>query len=178
LATIFRITGETLPSMTESYPTFIDFEASSLDLVASYPIEVGVCFPDGSVKSWLIKPHVLWHDWSEKAARIHGITRAELEEHGNEVDEITKELDTLLSGHVYCDAWTFDSFWLHRLYKAVHRKPVFQLESISALLNEAQVSCWQDTHNEVIAELDLVRHRAANDAIILHETWKRLRAKD
>ncbi len=160
--------------MSIQQPTFIDFEASSLDLVASYPIEVGICLPDGEVKSWLIKPHVLWRDWSEKAARIHGIGRAELESQGIEVDIVTTELDVLLDGPVYCDAWTFDSFWLHRLYKAVHRKPQFQLDSISSLLNDEQVSRWQDTHSQVIEDMKLERHRAANDAIILHETWKRL----
>ena len=160
--------------MSADFPIFIDFEASSLDLVASYPIEVGICLPDGSVHSWLIKPHVLWQDWSEKAARIHGIGRDTLEREGIEISEVTAALDSLVTGHVYCDAWTFDSFWLHRLYKANHSKPRFQLDSISSLLNEDQVAHWQDCHHRVIQDLKLVRHRAANDARILHETWKRL----
>ncbi len=154
------------------FPTFIDFEASSLDLVASYPIEVGICLPNGEVKSWLIKPHVLWKDWSVKAARIHGISREELEQDGIEVSKVTEELNDILSGTVYCDAWTFDSFWLHRLYKVHREKPSFQLDSISSLLTEQQVAKWQDTHRKVIEELALERHRAANDAIILHHTWK------
>jgi len=160
--------------MSKLPPIFIDFEASSLDLVASYPIEVGVCLGDGSVKSWLIKPHVLWKDWSEKSSRIHGIAREELEKSGQDVDVVATELDAFLHGTVYCDAWTFDSFWLHRLFKAAHIKPSFHLDSISALLDEQQVSQWQTTHKQVIAELSLTRHRAANDAIILQETWKRL----
>lgn len=161
--------------MANTDPIFIDFEASSLDLIASYPIEVGVCFPDGEVKSWLIKPHVLWSDWSEKAARIHGISKEELENDGTEISQVIKELNDILEDKiVYCDAWTFDSFWLHRLYKSIRSKPSFQLESISALLSEDQVDHWQDTHDQVIEEMGIVRHRAANDAIILQETWKRL----
>lgn len=161
--------------MANTDPIFIDFEASSLDLIASYPIEVGVCFPDGEVKSWLIKPHVLWSDWSEKAARIHGISKEELENDGTEISQVIKELNDILQDKiVYCDAWTFDSFWLHRLYKSIRSKPSFQLESISALLSEDQVDHWQDTHDQVIEEMGIVRHRAANDAIILQETWKRL----
>lgn len=161
--------------MSSAAPSFIDFEASSLDLVASYPIEVGVCLSDGSVKSWLIKPHVLWQDWSEKAARIHGISKEELNSEGEEAQKVAQALNALLKDStIYCDAWTFDSFWLHRLFKVCHLKPSFQLESISALLTEDQVQRWQDTHDAVIEEMGLVRHRAANDAIILHKTWKRL----
>jgi hypothetical protein len=160
--------------MTPSNPTFIDFEASSLDLVASYPIEVGICLPDGAVKSWMIKPHVLWRDWSAKAQRIHGLTRAQLEQEGVELERVCAALNSVLSGVVYCDAWTFDSFWLHRLYKSCHMKPCFQLESISALLAEDQIEHWQPMRETVIAELGLTVHRAANDAIILHETWRRL----
>jgi len=55
--------------MIDDQPAFIDFEASSLDLIASYPIEVGVCLANGEVRSWLIEPHVLWQDWSDSAGR-------------------------------------------------------------------------------------------------------------
>ena len=67
---------------TRTSPAFIDFEASSLDLIASYPIEVGICLPDGTLHSWLIQPHVLWQDWSESAEQVHGITRETLETEG------------------------------------------------------------------------------------------------
>jgi len=164
--------------MTNEFPIFIDFEASSLDLIMSYPIEVGICLANGEVHSWLIKPHVIWQDWSLKAARIHGISQEELQENGTDIQEVAEKLNVLLAGkELYCDAWTFDSFWLHRLYKAAKMKPSFHLESISVLLNEDQVSHWQDVHDKAIAEVNLVRHRAANDAVILHETWKRLHTK-
>ncbi|WP_197468887.1 MULTISPECIES: exonuclease domain-containing protein [unclassified Oleiphilus] len=161
--------------MTAVNPIFIDFEASSLDLIASYPIEVGICMPNGDTHSWLIKPHVLWKDWSGKAAKIHGISRDELEKNGQDCDQVAQELNELLGDHfVYCDAWTFDSFWLHRLFKASGIKHSFQIESISALLDADQVSKWQDVHNQAINDMDLLRHRASNDALILHETFKRL----
>ena len=158
-------------------PVFIDFEASSLDLLSSYPIEVGVCLADGNTKSWLIKPHVLWKDWSEKAARIHGISKDQLEQEGKEISLVVRELNELLDGDVYCDAWAFDSFWLHRLFKAGKCKPNFQLDSLSSILDEEQINQWQDIRAEVIDELQLVRHRAANDAYILHKTWQKLGAK-
>ncbi len=152
-------------------PAFIDFEASSLDLIDSYPIEVGVCLPDGAVHSWLIRPHRLWRDWSADAEAIHGISRQVLAEKGRTVAQVAGHLNNLLSGQVYCDAWTFDSFWLHRLFRAAEMQPSFQLESISLLLNPVQIEQWAAVHRQVIAELGLVVHRAANDARILQATW-------
>jgi DNA polymerase III epsilon subunit-like protein len=160
--------------MTTTQPAFIDFEASSLDLIASYPIEVGICMPDGSLHSWLIAPHVLWQDWSESAEQIHGITRETLEADGIAVFEVARALNELLPEQVFCDAWTFDSFWLHRLFRAARISPAFQLESISALLDTRQVRQWSAIRQQVITELGLPVHRAANDALILHKTWERI----
>ncbi|MFW5824675.1 MAG: hypothetical protein ACOCVV_06890 [Marinobacter sp.] len=159
-----------------STPAFIDFEASSLDLIASYPIEVGVCLPDGSLHSWLIRPHVLWHDWSDRAEEIHGITRQLLLDEGLDVRQVAAGLNELLSGQVFCDAWTFDSFWLHRLYRAADMRPSFQLESVSLVLTPAQTQRWSAVRHQVIAELGLPVHRAANDARILHTTWLQVTA--
>lgn len=162
---------------TDNSPAFIDFEASSLDLIASYPIEVGVCLPDGTLHSWLVRPHVIWKDWSDSAERVHGISRATLEQDGTPVCDVANELNQLLSGQVYCDAWSFDSFWLHRLYRAANLTPGFQLESISTLLNPQQVHQWSATRQNVIKRLALPIHRAANDALILRETWCQLNSE-
>jgi hypothetical protein len=162
----------------QTTPAFLDFEASSLDLIASYPIEVGVCLSDGSLHSWLIRPHVLWLDWSESAELVHGIARTTLEREGLEISEVTHTLNELLAGQIFCDAWTFDSFWLHRLYKAANVTPSFQLESVSMLLSPAQVQHWSATRHKVIDELGLPVHRAANDARILHTTWCQVTAED
>lgn len=166
------------PMNPDASPAFIDFEASSLDLIASYPIEVGVCLPDGTLHSWLIRPYQLWQDWSDSAEAIHGISRARLEHDGRPVDEVAQQLNQLLSGQVFCDAWTFDSFWLHRLYRAAGATPGFQLESISMLLDPSQVRQWSGVRQQVISELGLPVHRAANDALILHKTWHRVVARD
>ncbi|MFV8572182.1 hypothetical protein ACNQ6O_13330 [Marinobacter sp. SBS5] len=155
-------------------PAFIDFEASSLDLIASYPIEVGVCLADGVQHSWLIDPHKTWHDWSSGAEAIHGITRQELEGNGLHVSQVAAKLNEILPEQVFCDAWTFDSFWLHRLFRAAGVTPAFQLESVSMLLNPEQVRQWAGTRKKVIEELGVPIHRAANDALILHHTWQRI----
>ncbi len=158
-------------------PTFIDFEASSLNLIESYPIEVGICPPSGEPVSWLIQPHVLWKDWSESAERVHGIRQEALQQEGLQVSRVTQLLNQHLSGTVYCDAWTFDSFWLHRLYKAAKVTPTFKLESIATLLNEDQVQLWQETRKTIIEQSGIDTHRAANDARILHLTWCALQAR-
>lgn len=155
-------------------PAFIDFEASSLDLIASYPIEVGVSLPDGTLHSWLIAPHVLWQDWSESAEAIHGISRETLCAEGREVRDVAYELNQLLDDAVYCDAWTFDSFWLHRLFRAARIRPTFLLESVSSILDAHQVQQWAETRQRVIESLGLPVHRAANDALILQETWRQV----
>ncbi|MGM0768221.1 MAG: hypothetical protein ACQEV6_09355 [Pseudomonadota bacterium] len=159
---------------SDIHPAFIDFEASSLDLIASYPIEVGICLPDGQLHSWLVRPHVLWRDWSDSAEQIHGIDRKTLEAEGTPVAEVARELNRLLPGQVFCDAWTFDSFWLHRLFRVAGMTPEFQLESISMLLNSAQVRHWSAMRQDVIRQLGLPVHRAANDALILHKTWQQI----
>ncbi|WP_097459911.1 3'-5' exonuclease [Mangrovitalea sediminis] len=158
--------------MQQQSPVFIDFEASSLDLVASYPIEVGLCLADGTTHSWLIRPHVLWLDWSESAEKIHRIPRERLIEEGVEASDVATALNQLIPGVAYCDAWTFDSFWLHRLFRAARVTPSFQLESVSMILNASEVALWPDVRRQVIERLDVSVHRAANDAYILLETWK------
>ncbi|WP_417512780.1 hypothetical protein [Marinobacter sp.] len=163
---------------TELRPAFIDFEASSLDLIESYPIEVGVCMPDSSLHSWLIAPHIRWQNWSESAERIHGIPRSRLLAEGSAVAEVAHHLNRLLSGHVFCDAWTFDSFWLYRLFRAADVKPGFQLESVSVLLDSRQVTQWPSARQQVISDLGLPVHRAANDALILQRTWEYISASE
>ncbi len=159
-------------------PAFIDFEASSLDLIASYPIEVGVCMPDSALHSWLIAPHVLWQEWSESAEGIHGIPRTRLLTEGHAVTAVAHHLNQLLSGQVFCDAWTFDSFWLYRLFRAAGVKPGFQLESVSVLLDSRQVKQWPSARQQVISDLGLPVHRAANDALILQKTWEYVSASE
>lgn len=166
---------ETMASQIEALqqqPCFIDFEASSLDLICSYPIEVGVCLPDGAIHSWLLRPAPLWTDWSEDACAIHGISRQQLQQEGVNVVDVAHALNELLPEHVYCDAWTFDSFWLHRLFRAAKLQPAFKLESIAALLAPQQVNNWAETRRRAIETLGVETHRAANDAQILYTTWK------
>lgn len=130
--------------------------------------------PDGKTSSWLIKPHVLWLDWSEQAESMHGLTRDKLIEDGHEISVVAQQLNTLLPKIVYCDAWTFDSFWLYQLYRIAKIKPSFELESIAQLLDKPMAQAWQKTREEALLALGVQAHRAANDALILHKTWLQL----
>ncbi len=155
-------------------PCFIDFEASSLDLICSYPIEVGVCLPDGNIYSWLLKPAPLWRDWSGDAEKIHGISRDQLQQDGFDIIEVAHALNEMIPKVTYCDALAFDSFWLHRLFKAAKLDCKFRLESISQILTPQQMYHWADIRRTVIEELNVETHRAANDTQILYRTWQKI----
>ena len=133
-----------------------------------------MCLNGECLHSWLIKPCDIWRDWSESAEQIHGIDRDELIQHGEDVITVARELNRLLPAQVFCDAFTFDSFWLHRLFRAAAIKPEFQLESVSVLLESWQIKRWPETRRQVISDLGLPVHRAANDALILSHTWQRI----
>lgn len=155
-------------------PCFIDFEASSLDLICSYPIEVGICLPGGVIQSWLLKPAPLWRDWSEEAAGVHGISRDLLERDGHSVIDVAHALNRIIPEKAICDALTYDSFWLYQLFKAAKVHVRFELQSIASVLSHQQINNWAVTRRRIIMETGLITHRAGNDARILHETWKRI----
>ena len=77
---------------------FLDFEASSLSKT-SFPIEIGWVFEDGQGEGHLIRPAPGWSDWDESAAKIHGISRAQLEGQGTPHDEICRHMLDCLTGH-------------------------------------------------------------------------------
>ena len=154
-------------------PYFIDFEASSLDLISSYPIEVGLCMPSGKTFTWLLRPAPLWTDWSDEAERIHGINREKLENEGVNVIDVAHALNELIPSVVVCDALTYDHFWLYRLFKAAKIPIQFNLESVSSFLDHQQINNWAHIRREIIEACGLQTHRAGNDALILHYTWKK-----
>lgn len=159
-------------------PVFIDFEASSLDLISSYPIEVGICLGREGVRSWLIKPAPIWRDWSEEAQRIHGLTRERLFEEGRSVVDVALALNECIPEVCYSDAWTFDSFWLYRLFRIAGIKPRFQLESIVQLLTPSQIARWSQARRQVILDSGVKTHRAGNDSCVLYQTWLRVTAPE
>jgi hypothetical protein len=156
-------------------PAIIDLEASGFGR-GSYPIEVGIALADGSVHALLIKPAEGWDHWDEKAQAIHGITRDYLQEHGKTPREVAIFLNDLCSGlTLYSDAWSFDSSWLGRLFDEAEIIQRFKLDTLTRLLSEDDMSVWSDTKDAMVKQLGLEMHRAANDVMLLRETYKKLK---
>jgi len=156
-------------------PAIIDIEASGFGR-GSYPIEVGIALEDGSVHALLIKPEETWTHWDEGAQKIHGISREYLVEHGKTPREVAIYLNDICSGQtLYSDAWSFDSSWLGRLFDEAEIIQRFRLDTITRLLNEDEMSKWSDIKDAMVGELGLEMHRAANDVMLLRETYKRLK---
>ena len=156
--------------------SFIDIEASGFGS-ASYPIEVGCVFPDGTGYCSLIKPEPDWLHWDESAEKVHGIPREVLFLHGRTPHNVATELNAKLSGkRAVTDAWYHDFNWIHRLFNATELVPRFELMDLLSLLDDENAACWDSVKADVHAELNLQRHRASHDARILQLTYQRLMA--
>lgn len=154
-------------------PIIIDVEASGFG-AGSYPIEIGVVLNNGSSYCSLVLPEPTWTHWDEQAQKVHGITREILYAHGKQVKQVAQELNHLLNGkQVYTDGWGVDRSWIALLYEYAGIPQRFQLETIRKILTEEQVPLWHPTQNAVTEELQLPRHRASTDALILQRTYQR-----
>lgn len=152
-------------------PPIMDIEASGFG-PGSYPIEIG--FIDRGGKTWcsLIRPESDWRHWDDQAASMHGITRAQMAQHGRSVGEIAEALNSQLRGQIiYSDAWAHDYTWLNRIYESANRSPSFKLENLRALLDERQAAHWHEVKAQLQGLLGPQRHRASADARLLQQTF-------
>jgi hypothetical protein len=163
-------------------PAFIDVEASGLG-TRSYPIEVGLIKGDGSIFCTLILPPEDWSRqdervWDPGAEQVHGITRPILKAHGKPLEEVARELNRVAGGlTLFSDAWGNDYPWLAKLFDAADLPMLFHIESSRKLLTDDEAARWQQAKEEVIAELNLRRHRASSDAKILQMTLLRVKGR-
>lgn len=145
----------------------LDIEASGFGR-HSYPIEVGYVLDDGRAWCTLIRPEPDWTHWDESAARLHGISRDALMQHGRTPAQVCRRLNDALVGRtVYCDGWAHDYPWLALLYDAADETPSFRLESVHRLLNEQAVPRLDPALRRLRATLG--RHRASSDARVLQQ---------
>ena len=157
-------------------PTIIDLEASGFGK-GSYPIEVGFITANQDISCSLIKPAESWTSWNIEAEKVHGIKRELLNTKGISIYEIATWLNETFKGDViYTDAWMNDMCWLGRLYDEAEISQTFKLESILKLLSDEERECWSQTHEIIINESNLKRHRASTDAKIIQETYLRLKS--
>ncbi|WLD59324.1 hypothetical protein NFC81_05965 [Salinispirillum sp. LH 10-3-1] len=152
-------------------PAILDIEASGFGR-GSYPIEVGVAMPDGTVVSYLIAPHPDWTHWSDEAERLHGLSRELLLEKGFAPRQVAEQLNVLLEGQtVYSDGWGVDSSWLALLFYYAGCRQAFQLDTLTRILADEQLAVWDKTRDDLFAAHDGRRHRAGHDARILQQTY-------
>lgn len=151
-------------------PIVIDVEASGFGR-GSYPIEVGVALADGRTACFLVRPESDWTHWDPAAARLHGISRELLARKGRPVAEVAAALNDLLGDAVvYSDAWGMDSSWIALLFDRAGMRQRFRLETLAGLLDEAQCAVWADARRAVCADMQLTRHRASADALLIQRT--------
>lgn len=84
--------------------------------------------------------------------------------------------ERLLRQDVYCDGWLYDYSWLSRLFDAADNIPAFRLKDLRELLTPRQAGLWHTTRQDVETYLQLKRHRASTDALIIQETLRQVRA--
>ena len=100
--------------------SLVDFEASGLDLVRSYPIQVAWSKSDGFIESYYIRPIDSWTYWDNQAEiEVHEISRDYLFQVGKNVRWVAERMNAALSGRVACwDGGQWDRFWCDRLFYA------------------------------------------------------------
>ena len=156
-----------------THPIIIDIEASGFG-GASYPIEIGLVMEDGKKFCSLILPAPEWTHWDEEAEKVHNIERSILEVYGKAPKEVATLLNELLDGKtVYTDGWVVDKPWITTLFYEAGINMSFEVSSLEMILSESQMENWHKTKDQVIKDLDLSRHRASYDALIIQETYKR-----
>ncbi|MDY6920712.1 MAG: hypothetical protein SV765_10935 [Pseudomonadota bacterium] len=156
-------------------PIILDIEASGFG-TGSYPIEIGVAMPDGTLHVWLIRPLAHWTHWQASAEQVHGISREQLLEQGRSPREVADELNELLAGQVvYSDGWGVDRTWLALLFHEAGVLQGFKLDTIYGLLAEAELNQWSGEREEVLRLTGMVQHRAGTDAMVIQKTFIHLK---
>ncbi len=154
----------------EAPPIVIDVEASGFG-IGSYPIEVGFALADRTTHCRLVKPCDDWLHWSEDAQAVHQVTRDQLFVSGWNVTDMAGWLnESFETATVYSDAWAHDMSWLGKLFDRANMSPTFRVESILTLLDSSQIDRWDATKSHVATLLDVKRHRASSDALIIQHT--------
>lgn len=154
--------------------SFVDFEASSLDL-DSWPVEAAILGTSGQGDAFLIRRHPSWSmgAWDRRSANIHGIALADLQEKGEDWEAGLARLEAKAQGHpVFSDAAEFDQHWLDRLATAAGRAAPFRIRDWhEALPSGLKPRVWRAIRAEA-GMLAPRAHRAAADTKFMLEVWR------
>lgn len=155
-------------------PTFLDFEASSLN-AESWPIEIGLATTiDNKVYGWgsLIKPADHWpeDDWNPASEAVHGIKRDELNNAPSAydvADEFLRRIEPF-NFHCFSDNPSWEAKWLGRLLEAHPSKQKITIEDFDLLVG-ARYPRDQVAWERIYRFLDKnhIPHRADKDAVRL-----------
>lgn len=160
-----------------SLPIIIDVEASGFG-PSSYPIEIGLVMETGDKYCTLVAPAPDWTHWDRSAEDVHRIPRDILETYGKPARTVAEDLNGLLDGRtVYTDGWVVDKPWITKLFHEGQVEPRFRTSALEMILSEDQMTRWHATKDRVLDELNLTRHRASYDALVIQQTWARTREK-
>ncbi|TVR46737.1 MAG: hypothetical protein EA402_02305 [Planctomycetota bacterium] len=172
----------------ESFPCFIDFEASSLS-ERSYPIAMAWNLADGTIRRFLISPQGIddWNDWDPASEAIHQIDRQRLISNGWAPDFVAEEFEHDLGNRrAWADAPDFDNHWLQRLYQAAGRQPPCRIghleDLLTPLLRHQGELEWQAAArlSRLISDLETLRrdrHDAGADVGWLIRLWEAAHGK-
>jgi hypothetical protein len=159
---------------------FLDFEASSLSK-QSYPIEVGWVREDGSGEAHLIRPAPGWTEWDDRAAAVHGISRAQLEREGEPHEAVCATLLAAFDQNiVLASAPSWDGHWLSMLLRAAgHPRHLVRLQDSDVAFRAAAEARGLDTAAAIAAahaglEAAPVGHRALADARREWAAWRQI----
>ncbi|XOV86633.1 MAG: hypothetical protein ACFHX7_16890 [Pseudomonadota bacterium] len=158
-------------------PFIIDIEASGFG-PHGYPIEVGLALEPGEKFCSLLAPPPMWTHWDDEAEKIHRVARDILETYGRPLEDVANELNSRLQGRtVYSDGWVVDKPWLSKVFDTTGIRQDFSISALEMILCEKQMEIWHATKDELLAEMQLNRHRASYDAFVIQETFVRTREK-
>jgi hypothetical protein len=167
---------------------FADIEASSLS-AHSYPIEVAWVFENGTGESHLIQPISGWTDRDPQVEAVHGISRDMLVAQGSPAADVARRLRDALGGRpVYSDAPVADAGWaavlsgvaglpplpvrhVHDAYSSACRQLAQRMPA--SIASDMAYSFLRRAEEAADAAV-VGRHRAAEDARRLWETWRRM----
>lgn len=146
----------------------LDFEASCLPPHGrSHPIEVAVAGPGGFVRSWIIRPHDSWSDWTwtAEAQALHGLSYEAIVRDGLPVERVLDELTAVVARReVFADSY-YDANWMRTLEIAAGAPPLLRIQHIEALIHRLNIE--DATLKTALAEVErrpFTRHRAGEDA--------------
>ncbi|WP_096085671.1 hypothetical protein [Agaribacterium haliotis] len=152
-------------------PNIVDIEASGFGNL-SYPVEIGIAKSTGERYCALIKPEAHWTYWSDSAEQLHGISRDVLLQRGKPAKQVCHEINAFLGrSQVFSDALAHDQSWLNKLFNTMRVNQSFKLRAIEHIMLEEQFNVWDKVKSELEHKLQMVRHRASSDALLIQQTY-------